>query len=60
MKKIFIAAAILSLVVIISCSKKNEIVTLESGLQFLDDSSGTGREAKENDLCTIHFAGWIE
>lgn len=59
MKKILMAAAILCLVLIINCSKKNEVVTLESGLQFLDDSLGTGREAKENDLCTIHFAGWI-
>lgn len=59
MKKILIASTMLTLILIISCNKKNEVVTLESGLQFFDDSLGTGREAKENDLCTIHFGGWI-
>ena len=35
------------------------MVTLESGLQFMDDSLGTGREAKANDLVSIHFKGWM-
>ena len=41
------------------CNKGPEIVTLESGLQYMDDSLGTGREAKVGDLVSIHFKGWM-
>jgi peptidylprolyl isomerase len=46
-------------VVLISCNKEPEVTTLKSGLQYLDDSLGTGREAKADDLVSIHFKGWM-
>lgn len=59
MRKIFLVISILLIAVLISCSKKPEVVTLKSGLMFKDDSLGTGREAKANDLVSIHFKGWM-
>ena len=57
MKKIFIVL-ILSAAVFFSCSDESKVITLESGLRILDDSLGTGKEVKPNDLVTIHFEGW--
>jgi peptidylprolyl isomerase len=45
--------------VLTGCKQGPEVVTLESGLQYLDDSLGTGREVKANDLVSIHFKGWM-
>ena len=57
MKKILIVL-ILSAAVFFSCSDESKVITLESGLKILDDSLGTGKEVKPNDLVTIHFEGW--
>lgn len=56
--KILIAASIF-LFLIAGCSKEQKIVTMDSGLKYMDDTLGTGREAKLGDLVTIHFKGWI-
>jgi len=45
--------------ILFGCNKGPEVVTLESGLQYLDDSLGTGREVKANELVSIHFKGWM-
>ena len=58
MKKILSLFSLMLLVALISCSKKNEIVTLDSGLKYFDDSLGTGREVMQDELVTIHFSGW--
>jgi len=58
MKKYFYCVFAVLTFLLISCGDKQEVITLESGLQYLDDSLGTGREAKTDDLVTIHFAGW--
>ncbi|NNL22527.1 MAG: FKBP-type peptidyl-prolyl cis-trans isomerase [Ignavibacteriaceae bacterium] len=57
MKKIFVVTVLFT-ALIISCGDQTEIVSLESGLRYLDDSLGTGKEVKPNDLVTIHFEGW--
>lgn len=57
-KLLFVLVAVLT-VALIGCNKGPEIKTLESGLQYLDDSLGTGREAKAGDLVSIHFNGWM-
>ena len=44
---------------LIGCENKPQVVTLESGLKFKDDSLGTGREVKPDELVTIHFRGWM-
>jgi peptidylprolyl isomerase len=59
MQKLLFVIAALLLVTLISCNKGPEVVTLESGLQYLDDSLGTGREAKPGELVSIHFKGWM-
>jgi peptidylprolyl isomerase len=57
MKKTFVVLIIIASM-FISCGDKSKVVSLESGLIFLDDSLGTGKEVKPNDLVTIHFEGW--
>lgn len=59
MYKMLLALFVIITVSFIGCSKGNEIKTLESGLQYMDDSLGTGREAKAGDLVSIHFKGWM-
>ena len=59
MKKILVVIVVIITAVLIGCNKGPEVVTLESGLKFMDDSLGTGREAKEGDLVSIHFKGWM-
>lgn len=59
MQKIFLVISVIVLAAIIGCNKKPEVVTLASGLKYMDDSLGTGREAKANELITIHFQGWM-
>jgi len=59
MQKLLLVFFVIITAVLIGCNKGPEVVTLESGLQFMDDSVGTGREAKANDLVSIHFKGWM-
>jgi peptidylprolyl isomerase len=56
--KIFCALSII-LILFAGCENEPEIVRMESGVQFLDDTLGTGNEAKEGDLISIHFISWI-
>jgi len=59
MKKLLFIFSLLLLIALVSCSKKSEVVTLDSGLKYFDDSLGTGREVMPDELVTIHFSGWI-
>lgn len=59
MKNILSLFSLVLLVALISCSKKSEVVTLDSGLKYFDDSLGTGREVMPDELVTIHFSGWF-
>lgn len=59
MQKLLLVFFVIITSVFIGCNKGPEVVTLESGLQYMDDSLGTGREAKANDLVSIHFKGWM-
>jgi len=59
MQKLLLVFFVIITALLIGCNKGPEVVTLESGLQFMDDSVGTGREAKANDLVSIHFKGWM-
>ncbi|NWF90717.1 MAG: FKBP-type peptidyl-prolyl cis-trans isomerase [Ignavibacteriaceae bacterium] len=43
----------------IGCSKDADVVKLESGVEYANDSLGTGREAKIGDLVSVHFRAWI-
>lgn len=59
MQKLLLVFFIIITTVLLSCSKEPEVITLKSGLQYLDDSLGTGREAKADNLVSIHFKGWM-
>ena len=59
MQKLLLVFFVIITALLFGCNKGPEVVTLESGLQFMDDSLGTGREAKANDLVSIHFKGWM-
>jgi peptidylprolyl isomerase len=43
---------------VIGCGDDPDVVRLDSGLQYADDSLGTGAQAKPGDLVTIHFSAW--
>lgn len=58
--KLFSAILVL-LLIFPACSKQHtgEVIKKPSGLQYMDDSLGTGREAKMGDLISVHFDGWM-
>ena len=43
----------------IGCSKDADVVKLASGLNYANDSLGTGRAAKFGDLVSVHFRAWV-
>jgi len=59
MKKLLLLNVLIITALLFGCNKGPEVVTLESGLKYVDDSLGTGREAKVGDLISIHFKGWM-
>lgn len=57
MKKILV---IMLLIFIAGCSqKKVNVVTMKSGLKYVDDTVGSGRTAKIGDFITIEYSAWI-
>lgn len=40
-------------------TKKNEFVTLDSGLKYKVLKEGTGAHAKNGDVATVHYTGWL-
>jgi FKBP-type peptidyl-prolyl cis-trans isomerase len=43
----------------IGCSKNADVVELASGVNYANDSLGTGREAKLGNLVSVHFRAWV-
>lgn len=43
----------------IGCSKDADVVKLASGVNYVNDSLGTGREAKLGNLVSVHFRAWV-
>ncbi len=39
--------------------KKQELVTLDSGLQYQILQEGSGTQAKAGDVATVHYTGWL-
>ena len=56
--KVFYVLSII-LIVFAGCDSEPGIVIMESGVQFFDDTLGSGNEAEEDDLISIHFISWI-
>ncbi len=59
MKKLLILVSVSLIILLIGCTNKSEVKTTESGLKYLDEKLGDGREAKLGDLVAINFQGWI-
>jgi FKBP-type peptidyl-prolyl cis-trans isomerase len=59
MKKVSAFISVSLIVLLIGCSNESGVKTTESGLKYLDEKPGEGREAKAGDLVAINFQGWI-
>ncbi len=59
MKKYFLIGSLILIFGLAACSNEPEVKTLPSGLKYLEERIGDGREAKEGDLVTIQVQGWI-
>lgn len=55
----YLIVTVLLIAGFIGCSEESNVVKLKSGLQYVNDSLGTGSEAKSGDLITIHFRAWV-
>jgi len=36
-----------------------KVVSTPSGLKYIDDKTGTGKEAKKGTTVTVHYTGWL-
>lgn len=60
MKKIAALAFIaVTLMYVSGCSNNSKVVTKDNGLKYVDDTLGTGNEAKMGDLVSIKFNAWV-
>ena len=59
MRKLSLVISLIIIAIFIGCNNNPEVITLESGLKYMDDTLGTGREAKADELVSIHFKGWM-
>ena len=39
---------------------EQEVVTTKSELQIIDLAVGSGKEAKNGDMATVHYTGWLD
>lgn len=58
MNKLFFITA-LAVLAFISCSNDSEVITTESGIKYIDEIVGEGKDAELGDLLSIHFKGWV-
>ncbi len=56
MKKIL--SVVLILLFVSACSSDPDVIKTDSGLSYVDDIVGEGREVKDGDLVVIHFVAW--
>ena len=60
MKKLLVLAFFaVTLIYLSGCSNNPKVVTKKDGLKYMDDTVGTGREAKMGDLVSIKFDAWL-
>ena len=39
---------------------EEKVVTTKSGLKYIDQKVGTGKEAKSGDTVEVHYTGWLK
>jgi peptidylprolyl isomerase len=59
MKTLAALISVLIISLITACNSEPGVTTTESGLKYQEDLHGEGRTAKDGDLISIHFIGWI-
>jgi len=37
-----------------------KVITTKSGLKYIDEKEGTGKEAKARDTVVVHYTGWLK
>jgi FKBP-type peptidyl-prolyl cis-trans isomerase len=37
-----------------------KVTTTKSGLKYIDEKEGTGKEAKAGDVVEVHYTGWLK
>lgn len=60
MKKLWLGAV--CLLVVLGCSREEtgKEVTMDSGLKYMDMVVGTGQSPEPGQKVTVHYAGWLE
>jgi FKBP-type peptidyl-prolyl cis-trans isomerase FkpA len=41
-------------------SKEPKVITTKSGLKYIDEKEGSGKEAKAGDTVEVHYTGWLK
>ena len=59
--KLFSVLLLVLILFLPACSKRQteKVVKLKSGLEYVDHTLGTGKEAKEGDLVQMDFSAWV-
>ncbi len=39
---------------------EQKVITTKSGLKYIDEKEGTGKEAKAGDTVDVHYTGWLK
>ncbi len=40
--------------------KEEKVITTDSGLKYVDQKVGDGKEAKKGDTVVVHYTGWLK
>ena len=40
--------------------KEEKVITTKSGLKYVDQKVGDGKEAKDGDTVVVHYTGWLK
>lgn len=60
MKNVFVLVFLaFTIILLTGCSKKQDVVKKSNGLEYIDDTLGTGRKADIGDLVSIRFTAWM-
>ncbi len=54
-----IISFLISVLILSGCSTGGKIITMDSGLMYVDNKIGTGKGAESGDVVSIHFKAWL-
>lgn len=56
---VLLALVVAAVMMLSSCEKEPEMVTTDSGLQYIDLVVGTGETPLKGQVCEVHYTGWL-